>query len=361
MKDPRIERHAKVLVRYSVAAKPRELIAVDATPQAESLVLAVYEELLRAGAWPVLRMQPDGAAEAFYRLGRAHHFDQVHALQRAMARELHGSIRIECSANTRALSAIPPARLARVSRASLPLREKMLRKKWCLTLHPTQAYAQDADMSLADFEDFVYAALFADEKNPVAAWNALSRRQARLVRSLHGARTVRLVGPDTDLTLSVAGRTFINSDGHHNLPSGEIFTGPVEDSAEGHVAFDYPVCEGGREVDGIRLVLRRGRVVEASATKNQDYLFAMLDLDGGSRRLGELGIGTHFGIRRFTRNILFDEKIGGTVHLALGRSYEETGGRNRSALHWDMIKDLRRGGAIFVDGRPFQKDGRFVA
>ena len=170
---------------------------------------------------------------------------------------------------------------------------------------------------------------------------------------------MRLVGPDTDLTLSVAGRTFINSDGHHNMPSGEVFTGPVEDSAEGRIAFDYPVCEGGREVDGIRLVFRKGLVVEASATKNEAFLRAMLDMDPGARRLGELGIGTHFGIRRFIRNILFDEKIGGSIHLALGRSYEETGGRNRSALHWDMIKDLRRGGAIYVDGKVFQKDGRF--
>jgi aminopeptidase len=160
--------------------------------------------------------------------------------------------------------------------------------------------------------------------------------------------------------MSVKGRTFINSGGTYNMPSGEVFTGPVEDSAEGHIRFDYPVCHAGREVDGVRLVFRKGRVVEASATKNEKFLLAMLDMDTGARRLGELGIGTNYGIRKFIKNILFDEKIGGSIHLALGQSYEETGGKNQSALHWDMIKDLRRGGALYLDGKVFQKNGTFV-
>jgi aminopeptidase len=180
------------------------------------------------------------------------------------------------------------------------------------------------------------------------------------VRGLRGAREVRIQAPGTDLKMSVRGRTFISSDGRHNMPSGEVFTGPVEDSAEGFIEYDYPVCHAGREVDGIRLVFRAGRVVEATARKNGDFLATMLDMDPGARRLGELGIGTNRRIQRFIKNILFDEKIGGTVHLALGRSYPETGGRNESGLHWDMIKDLRRGGRLFVDGRLFQKDGKFV-
>ncbi|HOW98452.1 MAG TPA: aminopeptidase [Kiritimatiellia bacterium] len=357
--DPRIANLARILVRYSVHARPRELIALDATPEATPLVLAAYEELLRAGAYPIVRLNPAETAEIFYRHARPHHLDRPHAIQRAMAERLDGSIHIESSPNTRALSRVDPRKQARVSRATLPLREKMLHKKWSLTLFPTQAYAQDADMSLADFEDFVYAATFADRSDPIAAWEQLSRRQEKLVRRLRGARAVRIVGPDTDLSLSVQGRVFINSDGHHNMPSGEVFTGPVEDSAEGHIRFDYPVCHAGREVDDVRLVFRKGLVVEASATKNEKFLRAMLDMDPGARRLGELGIGTNYGIDRFIKNILFDEKIGGTIHLALGRSYEETGGRNRSALHWDMIKDLRRGGALLVDGEVFQKDGRF--
>ncbi len=359
MKDTRITSLAKILAHYSVRAKSRELIAVDATTEAEPLVLAVYEELLRAGAYPVVRMAPPGASEIFFKFGKPHHFDCLTPFQRLLVNQLDGSIYIDSSPNTRALSGVDPKKQARVSRTTKPLRQKMMKKKWCLTLFPTQAYAQDAEMSLADFEDFVYAATFADRADPVAAWKALAARQAKLIRAMRGAREVRIVGPETDLKLSVKGRVFINSSGHHNMPCGEIFTGPVEDSAEGHIRFDYPVCHAGREVDGVRLVFRKGKVVEATADKNQKFLITMLDMDRGARFLGELGIGTNYGIRKFIKNILFDEKIGGSIHLAVGQSYEETGGRNQSALHWDMIKDLRRGGTLYVDGKVFQKDGKF--
>lgn len=360
MKDLRVIRLAQVLVRYSVAARPKEVFAVDATVEAEPLVLAVYEELLKAGAYPLVRMSPRGAGEVFFTHAKKHHLDEIAPYQRMLVRHLHGSIYIDSSPNTRSLSGVDPQKQARVSKTTKPLREIMMKKKWCLTLYPTQAYAQDAEMSLADFEDFVYRATFADRDHPIAAWRDLEKRQARLIAHLRGARQVRIVGPDTDITLSVAGRTFINSAGKYNMPSGEVFTGPVENSAEGHIRFDYPVCHAGREIDGIRLVFRKGRVVEASATKNEAFLKTMLDMDPGARRLGELGIGTNYGIQKFIKNILFDEKIGGTIHLALGQSYEETGGRNRSALHWDMIKDLRRGGAIYVDGKAIQKNGKFL-
>jgi aminopeptidase len=215
-------------------------------------------------------------------------------------------------------------------------------------------------MSLSEYEDFVYSATFADERRPVAAWRALARRQDKLIARLKGAREIRIVGPDTDLTLHVDGRTFVNSDGHRNMPSGEIFTSPIENSAEGHIRYDFPVCRDGREVSDVRLVFRKGVVVEATAAKNQHYLEAVLGTDPGARKLGELGIGTNQRIQRFTKHILFDEKIGGTVHLALGKGYAEAGGRNRSAVHWDMIKDLRKGGAVYVDGKLFQKDGKFT-
>ena len=360
MKDLRIESLAKVLVHYSIHAKPREIIAVDGSTVAEPLILAVYEQLIRAGAYPFVRMSPDGASQLFFQHGKPHHFDRLTPLQKAIVEHIDGSIYIDSSSNTRALSGVDPKKQARVSRTTKPLREKMMKKKWNLTLFPTQAYAQDAEMSLRDFEDFVYHATFADQKDPVAAWNKLAARQQKLIGKLRGAKQVRIVGPETDLTLSVKGRTFINSSGHHNMPCGEIFTGPVETSAEGHIRYDYPVCHAGREVDGVRLVFRRGKVVEASAEKNEKFLLTMLDMDPGARFLGELGIGTNYGIQRFIKNILFDEKIGGSIHLALGQSYEETGGLNQSSLHWDMIKDLRKGGALYVDGKLFQKDGKFV-
>ncbi len=358
--DERVGKLARTLVRYSIRARKSETIGLQASPEAEPLVLALYEELLRAGAYPAVQMVPGEATRLFYRYGKAHHFDALSPYQKAYARSIDGAIHIQASSNTRALSGVAPQKQARFSKASKPLRAQLLKKKWCITLFPTEAHAQDADMSLSEFEDFVYGATFSDRDDPVRAWKALSRRQEALIRRLRGARSVRIVGPDTDLSFSIAGRTFVNSPGTHNMPSGEIFTGPVEDSAEGCIRYDYPVCHGGREIDGIRLTFRKGRVVEASAEKNERFLLAMLDMDPGARRLGELGIGTNYGIRRFIRNILFDEKIGGTVHLALGQAYAETGGINRSALHWDMIKDLRKGGTLYIDEQVFQKDGTFI-
>jgi len=360
MSDLRIRNLARTLTHYCVRARPQELIGINTTLEATPLVIALYEELIRAGAHPVLRIAPAEITEILYRHGKPHHFDTVTAYQKAYATCVHGTIHIEASPNTRALSRVDPSRQARAARASKPLRAILIKKKWCVTLFPTQAHAQDADMSLSDFSDFVYAATFSDRADPIRAWKALGRRQAQLIRKLRNARRVRIVGPDTDLSMSVAGRTFINSAGVYNMPSGEIFTGPVENSVEGHIRYDYPICHAGREIDGIRLVFRKGKVVEAGAEKNGKFLLAMLDMDAGARRLGELGIGTNYGIQRFIKNILFDEKIGGTIHLALGESYAETGGRNKSALHWDMIKDLRRGGTLYVDDKPIQKDGKFL-
>ncbi len=360
MKDQRIENLARILVRHSVAAKKKECFTIDATPEAAPLVTAVYAELLRVGAYPMVRMAPAELPEIFFRDGAPHHFDSFSPLQKAVTDHIDGTISICSSPNTRALSGVDPRRQARYSKTMKPLREKILKKKWTLTLYPTQAYAQDAEMSLADFENFVYRAMFADRANGVREWQRLERRHARLIRRLRAADKIRIVGDDTDLTLSVKGRTFVSSAGKHNMPCGEVFTGPVENSAEGFIRYDFPVCEHGREIDGIRLVFRKGKVVEAGAEKNEKFLLTMLDMDPGARFLGELGIGTNYDIDRFIKNILFDEKIGGTVHLALGQSYAETGGRNQSSLHWDMIKDLRRGGRIYVDGELFQQDGRFV-
>jgi aminopeptidase len=232
--------------------------------------------------------------------------------------------------------------------------------RWVGTLFPTAAQAQEADMSLADFEDFVYRACFVDQPDPEACWREISARQQRLVDWLRGKEQVRVEGPDVELTLSIAGRTFINSDGHKNMPSGEIFTGPVEESVNGWIRFTYPAIYGGREVQGIELRFEDGRVVEASAGKNESFLQAVLDTDPGARYLGEFAIGTNDGIDRFTKSILFDEKIGGTIHMAVGAGYPETGSKNESAVHWDMICDMRDGGRIWVDDELFYDSGVFT-
>jgi len=250
--------------------------------------------------------------------------------------------------------------MARAARARAPVREAALRRRWCLTLWPTAAGAQQASMGTTEFAAFVRRALFLDRGDATAAWSELRHFQSRLIERLQAARELRIEAEGTDLTLSVGGRTWINSDGRRNMPSGEVFTGPVETSAEGPIRFTIPSSPRGVEVDGIELELREGRVVAARAERGEEYLKATLATDEGAARLGEIGIGTNFGIDRPVGAILFDEKIGGTVHLAVGRSYPETGGTNESAVHWDMICDLRRGGTLYADGEPIQRDGRFL-
>ncbi len=272
------------------------------------------------------------------------------------AETVDARIRISAESDTRSMSRIDPARQAIVDRARNPIRKAASRKRWVLTQFPTAAYAADAKMPIDEYEAFVAASMFLDRPDPVVAWQELGRRQAGLVEFMTGVRTVRIEAAGTDLTLSVAGRTWINSDGRRNMPSGEIFTGPIEDSASGRLHCSFPVCRSGREVVGIALEFDAGRVVAAEADEGKEYLLSMLDLDPGARRLGELGLGLNAGIDRFTGSILYDEKIGGTVHVALGQSYPETGGTNESALHWDLIVDTRRGDGITADGAG--RDGR---
>jgi aminopeptidase len=270
-------------------------------------------------------------------------------------------------ANSRALTNVDPARQATVAKARHPLMNTYMQRaatgelRWVGTEFPTQMVAADAEMSLRDYERMFFAACLCDADDPVAAWKAAAAETHRLNDWMMQDRDeVHIQGPGTDLRLSVAGRTWIAGDGKHNMPCGEFFTGPVEDSANGHITFQLPTLHGGRSVSGIRFELRDGKVVDATAEQGEDYLVQMLDSDPGARFLGELGIGSNFGIDRGSRSILLDEKIGGTVHLAVGQSYAETGGTNDSAQHWDMICDLREGGSITVDGELLQQDGRFL-
>jgi aminopeptidase len=255
---------------------------------------------------------------------------------------------------------VAPARLARATRARAPLREAMVARRWAITLWPTAAAAQLAGMGTRGFGAFVERALFLDRDDPVAAWGELRAFQASLIERLAPRREIRIEAEGTDLTLSVAGRTWINSDGRRNMPSGEVFTGPLETSAEGHIRFTIPTSPRGVVVSDVTLEFREGRVVSAHAAHGDAYLQATLETDEGARYLGELGIGTNFGIDRPIGAILFDEKIGGTVHLALGRSYPETGGTNESAVHWDLICDLREGGTLSADGEIILRDGQFT-
>lgn len=354
-----LERWARLLVKYSTRVKRGDRVIIAGGVVSEPLIREVYREVLRAGGIPHTRVSLDGLDEIFYQEAGKKQLLTVTPLAEAEAEHCDVFIRILSDTNTKSLSRIDPKRQALVRKARHHLTEKILKKRWVLTLYPTLAYAQDAEMSLADYETFVVRALFVDKKDPVREWRKIRALQADLIKSLRRADRIAIKSPSAELEMSVKGRKFINSCGTNNMPSGEIFTGPVETSVNGWVKYSFPACYGGREVDGVRLEFRDGVVVDASAEKNEQFLHEMLEMDPGARRLGELGIGTNYGIQEATKDILFDEKIGGTVHLALGSSYPETGGRNQSALHWDMVLDLRQGGEILVDGKVFQKNGKF--
>jgi len=366
MRDPRIEALARVVVNYSLELEEGQTFLISGGAVAGPFLQALYEETLRAGANPVLDLSLEGTQPAFYELASDAQIDWVSPVQRWGFTEADARVRVLSETNVRELSSIPPERQTRRQKATHPYMQKMMERsaagelRWNVTLFPTNAYAATAGMSLRQFEDFYYRACLCEEPDPVAAWEQAAAETYRLADWIEGREEVHVKGPGTDLKLNVADRHFKPADGKYNMPDGEFFTGPVEDSAEGEISFHLPATYAGREVAGVRFRFEAGKVVDASADRGEDFLFEMLDTDEGARRLGELGIGTNFGIAAGTGEILLDEKIGGTVHLAVGESYPETGGVNQSAIHWDMICDLRRGGSITVDGELLQEDGKFV-
>jgi aminopeptidase len=366
VRDQRADALARILVQYSTAVQEGDVTLIQGESAAEPLALAVYEEVVKAGGYPVVELIMDGQSPTFFKYANEAQLDWISPTSIWAAEQADARIRLMAEENTRALSGVEPELQTRRQAAAKPLMETMMRRtaagqfRWSLTLFPTHAYAAEADMSLADYEDFFYRACLCDRDDPVQAWRDQSQETRRLAEWMAGKEEVHIEAPGTDLRLNVAGRTFIAADGRHNMPDGEFFTGPVEDSATGEVTFTYPAVYGGREVAGVKLRFEDGKIVDASAERNEDFLIKTLDTDPGARRLGELGIGTNYGIDRFTKEILLDEKIGGTVHLAVGMSYPETGGTNDSAVHWDMVCDLRRGGRITVDGQELQVDGKFA-
>jgi aminopeptidase len=351
---------ARLLCGYCLNVRPGDQVVVRSTTLAAPLLLAVQSELLEREAWPLMRTELPGQSEGFWEAARDLHLDGFAAADLEEARIADCRLVIQAPENTRALAGADPAALARAARARGPLRDAAMKQRWCGTLWPTPAGAQQAGMGSGAFAGFVRGATFLDRDDPAAAWRELHDRQARLIERLAPARELRIEAEGTDLRLNVEGRTWINSDGRRNMPSGEVFTGPREDSAEGRIRFTIPSNRGGGEIAGIELEFREGRVVEARAERGEAYLRETLATDDGATLLGEIGIGTNFGIEQPIGNTLFDEKIGGTVHLAVGSSYPETGGTNESAVHWDMICDLRGGGRLSADGEPLLVDGRFT-
>ncbi len=365
MADYRVENLAKVIVDYCLSVKPKDRVAVIGSTLSETLMLAIQRAVLRAGGYPHLFPFFPGSEYIRFSESNDDQLDFVSPVMKMAFEEFECLASLYSMANTRALTNIDPAKQGRVAKAQAEIMKRYMERaatgelKWAVTMFPTNAHAQDAEMSLAEFEDYVYSTMYVDTDDPVKEWRKIHDEQQRYVDWLSGKEELVVKGPNVDLTLSIKDRVFMNSDGVNNMPDGEIDTSPIEDSVEGWIRFTYPAIRQGKEVEGVELKFEKGKVVEASAEKNQDFLISILDTDGGARYLGEFAIGTNKRINRFIKNILFDEKIGGTIHMALGFGYPETGSVNKSAIHWDMICDMRDGGQIFADGELFYESGEF--
>ena len=379
MRDQRLDKLARVLVEYSTEVKPGQLVRITGDPISLPLMEAIYEAAINVGAHPYLKCSPASLEDRFFEIASDAQLKYLNPLSKYEIETIDVSIGIWAETNTKSRSRIDPVRQGIASAARKPIFKTFMERaaaadepiegvkplKWCGTLYPTEASAQDAEMSIHQYEDFVFGAGFLDQDDPVAAWTQIKERQQLVVDRLMGSKEVHFQSDNgTDLLVNVEGMKWINCCGECNFPDGEVFTGPNLNAPDGGVngvaRYHFPAVHNGREVHDIELTFEGGKVVNAKASKNQDFLIAMLDQDPGARFLGEIAIGTNYNILEYTKNTLFDEKIGGTFHAAVGEGYPESGNHNESGLHWDMVCDLRDGGTISVDGELISKDGRFL-
>jgi len=374
VRDPRLDKLADVIVRYSTGVKPGQLVRLSGDPVGMPLLEALYEAVIKAGAHVHFQCGPESLQEILFKHGSDEQLKYVSPISKYMIKNIDVSIGLWAETNTKAMTHVDPKKQGMASAARKPIFKVFMDRaakgelKWCGTLYPTVASAQDAEMSLTDYEDFVFEAGHIDQDDPVKVWQQIEKRQQKVVDDLTGKKELRFqAGNGTDLTVNVEGMTWINCCGHENFPDGEVFTGPnlkaADGGVNGYVKYSFPAVHHGREVHDVELWFEKGKVVQARASKNEDFLLQMLDQDKGGRYLGEIAIGTNYQIRDYTKNTLFDEKIGGTFHAAVGAGYPETGNTNESGLHWDMVCDLRPeagGGTITCDGKVISKDGRFT-
>lgn len=365
MADPRIEKLAQIIVDHSARIEPGDRVAIEATTAAEPLVRALTGLILERGGQPCLLLELTDQDEILFDHASDEQLEVIPPFRKLVYDQFESRIRIGSATNPRALSHVDPAKQKIRQKALAPILEAQMRRgaegafKWVSTLYPTDGYAMEAECSLREFENFVYRACHADQDDPIAYWKKVKDRQQKMINRIEGHNMVSLRGPNVELTLSIKGRKFINGSGVHNMPDGEIYTGPVEDSLNGWVRYSFPAVYNGTMVEGVELTFTNGKVVKARAAKNQAFLLEMLESDPGARYVGEFAIGTNFEIDRFSHNILFDEKIGGSFHMALGAGYPETGSRNKSIIHWDMICGLQEESEIAFDNEVVFKNGVF--
>jgi len=362
--DSRIVKQARTIISYSLYLKPGEKLLIEGNHIALPLIKAVYKEALLAGALPKVKIFDDELSEILYKYGTDEQIQYIPESSINDIKTFDAFFSIWANQNTRAMTNIPPEKIGLKSKAlGETMRIFMERSgkgelKWCGTQFPTIADAQEASMSLSEYEDFVFNACHLNSCDPVEEWNKIHDSQQKYVDFLNTKKRLRIVSKDTDIGMSIEGRKWMNSDGHENFPSGEVFTGPVEDSINGHIRFSFPGIFQGKEIENIILTFKEGKVIKAEASKGQELLNEILKIEG-AKNVGEVAMGTNYNIQKFTKNMLFDEKIGGTVHMALGAAYPKTGGKNKSDIHWDMLCDMRSGGEIYADGELIYRDGKF--
>ena len=364
--DNRIKKHAEVLLKYSLDIKKGEKIVIVGDVVTLPLIKESYRLAVEMGALPQVMINSEELKEILLKRGSEEQIKYVPDSVKKAFETVDVVLSFFGGTNTRMLSNVNPEKLKLSAQGSSEITriffERVAKKelRWCGTMFPNQANAQEANMSISEYEDFVYGAGYIDRKDPIAEWKEIEKKQECICKILDGKKHLRIVSRATDLKMSIEGRKWVNCCGRVNFPDGEVFTGPVEDSVEGHIRFSFPGIYGGREIEDIQLTFERGKVIKATAAKGQELLEQILETDKGAKYVGEIAAGTNYNIQKFTKHMLFDEKIGGTVHLAIGRSIPESLGKNQSAIHWDMLCDMKKGGEIFADGELVYKDGKFL-
>ncbi len=357
MSDERIKKFAKILVDYSVFVKKGENIIISGGVTEQELLKEIYKLVLKKGAYPSLNVGLEGLSFFYYKNATDEQLKRFPAARWFEVQHAQKYIGIGAPVNTRELTGVDPKRITIRNKVTNKITDYVVNAKPKIyrvtTDFPTNALAQDAEMSLDEYEDFFYNACFLD-------WKKLSKRLKRMRDRLNKGKVFRIVSNDTDLTMKIYPKSFVMDDGKENMPGGEVFGAPVKLSTTGHIRFTFPAIRNGVEVTNIYAEFKNGKCIKATAEKNQDFLKKMLDSDAGSRYIGEIGIGMNPNVTKFTKNLLFDEKIGGTIHLAFGMAYKECGAPNKSALHWDIVKDLRKDAKIFLDGKLVFKNGKWL-
>lgn len=366
MVDPRLEKLAKVLVHYSTGVKREDFVLVQASDIAIPWIAEVVKEAIKTGAHVETIVDVPEVSEIVLKNASDEQLIEERFIQKIALEKADVWITAWANKNTKANSNVNSSKLQLAAKGASSWRKIYSEKmgngtlRWCGTQFPTQADAQEAEMSLSEYEDFVYGAGLLDKDDPIAEWQRIHDEQEKWVNYLDTKKEIHIISEGTDIKVNVQGKKWINCCGKVNFPDGEIFTSPVEDGINGYITFSFPGIYMGKSIEGIYLEVEKGKVVKATAKKGEDLLKALLETDEGSKFFGEVAIGTNYGIKKFTRNMLFDEKIGGTVHMAIGDSMPEAGGKNRSTIHWDMLCDMRNGGRMYADGELFYKDGYFI-